>query len=155
MSNARYNLFPSKPAFLAIMDNTVTSHSGSSDYNDIFTDWTSIRYDIGSDFVLSSGRFTAPVDGLYLFNAAIIMNNGDQPNNDWAGLNLLINGTALSHNLAAFGDQSSSSENYNNKAYQLNLVMDLSAADYVELSMDSLNGTGQIFRGSFSGTLVS
>lgn len=145
---------PYQPAFLAYMDNTSTSHSGGTDYSDIFTDWTGTNYNTGSHFVLSTGRFTAPVSGKYFFSAAIALHTGQQNNNDWAGLNLLINGTALDHKLAAFGEQISDSANWGNRAYRLSLVLSLNASDYVELSMDSMDGTGQTFRGSFSGYLL-
>ena len=145
---------PYQPAFLAYMDHTSTSHSGGTDYNDIFTDWTGTSYNTGSHFVLSTGRFTAPVSGKYFFSAAMLLQSGQQDNNDWAGLNLIINGTSLSHNIAAFGEHLSDSTNYTNRAYRLSLTLSLNASDYVELSMDSMNGTGQTFRGSFSGYLL-
>ena len=62
MSNARYNLFPSKPAFFAKGGGQVTVGAGSHNVT-----FDSAIVNLNSCYSTSTGRFTAPVAGSYFF----------------------------------------------------------------------------------------
>ena len=72
---------PYQPSFYA------TANSGgtiSMTSTHILTNWrlstSGKTYDIGSNFNTSNGRFTAPVSGIYLFTASILLAGYDQAN---------------------------------------------------------------------------
>lgn len=67
MSNARNNLFPSKPAF-STRGTNYTQVNDQSTYS-IVIPASGIDINAGNDYNATTGKFTAPFDGNYLFNA--------------------------------------------------------------------------------------
>ncbi len=66
-------LSPLNPAFMAYMDATINNLTGDG------TNYTVIPsievFDVGGNFTLASGIFTAPVTGIYFFGYNCMMNN--------------------------------------------------------------------------------
>lgn len=73
MSNARYNLFPSKPAFNAFR----TDGGQGAAANSTFA-FNAVGLNAGSHYSTSTYRFTAPVDGVYHFSAGVYRNSAGE-----------------------------------------------------------------------------
>ena len=104
MSNARYNLFPSKPAFRAYK-----SGSGFTPTAGTTIVWDNTIYNHGSHYSTSTGYFTAPFDGIYHFNLYSITQDNVN-NGQW---NIFVNGSRIiggdvhfSHNTGSYWDMS-------------------------------------------------
>ena len=65
---------PSQPAFNAYRNTSLTTNTGST--HTLVPDYTGTRFNHGSHFNTSNGRFTAPVDGEYLFGVNNNMGSG-------------------------------------------------------------------------------
>ena len=64
-------LMPEKPAFLAYI-NATTDTTINANTNYVFD---GVKYNVGSHYNTSNGKFTAPVDGLYNFSFSIYLTN--------------------------------------------------------------------------------
>lgn len=149
MSNARYNLFPSKPAFFA--KGGGTQGVGTGDHNVIFD---SAVVNFNSCYSTSTGRFTAPVAGSYFFAGNMRL---DSANVDYFRLRVTRNGNI--------------SYDYPHSIYDLGHVWDpryfsmtcsgviyLEEDDYTNLLVESESDTSvNLYRSesSFTGFLVS
>ena len=139
MSNARYNLFPSKPAFYAY-GNTGTPSTGNPF---VFDD---VQHNIGNHYNSSTGIFTAPMDGIYQFNFFVM---GDDTDNRFM-VRLSING---GNNAQA--SSSSNANQYDTATLSMSFLLsenDTVAARYY--GNKNAYDTAQIHNG-FSGFLVS
>ena len=102
MSTARYNLFPSKPAFRAYKSgNAYLPTAGDT----IVFDET--EYNYGTHYSTSTGRFTAPFDGVYHFSVYTIT----QGNVNNGAIKIYVNGARIwggdvhfTHNTGAYWD---------------------------------------------------
>ena len=107
--------------------------------------FTSVRYNIGNHYNSSNGRFTAPVDGRYLFSWYTNMLRDGGTGSLWA--DWYVNG----------GAQGNRMYTHHSGAWELiggTIIMDLNSSDYVQVY------TGQPGRwdggsyGAFSGYLL-
>ena len=110
-----------------------------------FLTFTSVRYNIGNHYNSSNGRFTAPVDGRYLFSWYTNMSRYGGNGSLWA--DWYVNG----------GAQGNRMYTHHSGAWELiggTIIMDLNSSDYVQVY------TGQPGRwdggsyGAFSGYLL-
>lgn len=149
MSNARYNLFPSKPAFILKGNAAWTwgqSHSSTDADINYHSPWpvpssTTFEYNIGSHASLETHpeagsykylKFTAPVEGYYEFG--IQGNIRIMEDNDYHGLGMLKNSTATAGSGEPdhyfFQAQTSGVSTSNNYPYNGTILMYLDANDY-------------------------
>jgi len=80
-------LTPARPAFSAYL--TAQVSYGSANQYQLVT-WNATQFNIGSCYSTSTGKFTAPITGIYQFNAHIYMYN-----TNLANVNFYINGTRM------------------------------------------------------------
>ena len=138
-----YVTLPAQPSFY------IVSNGGQTDYttNDVII-FNTARHNIGSHYNTSTGRFTAPVAGRYLFT----LNVYAYPNYTAAVL-LTINGAQYTGggDVTPYIYTSSSADA---KSISFTLIWELAASDYVEVRARS---TTRIYRSHshFSGCLLS
>lgn len=150
MSNARYNLFPSKPAF-----HVASSSANFATNADHVGKFNLVRSDAGGDFNTTNNRFTAPVDGKYYISSSIQVDNGGSGSNQ-----VHILGVTIRKNGVNFKDQYQGRSNLNYITVVCSGVLDLSEGDYVDIYVKihaqcSVEYTGGTDRCTFSGYLVS
>ena len=136
-------LMPYQPAFCAHDD-------GSSAYaNNSTIVFNTVKFNTGSHYSNSTGRFTAPVAGKYLFYAQFL---GETSSNTRTIAYLSFNGSTGS------GDQtveiSATTKDYNSA--QATTIMNLAAGDYVSVLTSGTNFpyAGSSFQNIFCGHLV-
>lgn len=136
---------PSQPAFFAYPSSTVTVSAG----NNKFT-FDSTRYNTGGHYSTSTGRFTAPVSGIYEFTGQVYYYPGTT-GGGYHGFTLLINGSMYyaGYNNGGYGDTTWGATT---SAY-------MSAGDYIEfytypIASFNLNGGGGSVGSYFTGHLI-
>ena len=117
--SAGYVTKPNQPSFMAFANPT---RDTSGTYNEILRNFGTVRHNIGNHYDNSTGRFTAPVSGRYLFNAVITY---DQSVSFSYLLYFQINGAA-----------SFVGANQNYGTTSMSVVYNLNANDYVDLHSD-------------------
>jgi hypothetical protein len=143
INSSGYVTLPAQPSFY------IVSNGGQTDYttNDVII-FNTARHNTGGHYNTSTGRFTAPVAGRYLFT----LNVYAYPNYT-AAILLTINGAQYTGG----GDVTPyvyTSADAGAKSLSFTLVWELSASDYVEVRARS---TTRIYRSHshFSGQLLS
>jgi hypothetical protein len=124
---------PSQPAFLAYSENSGFTVTAGGWYN-ISNALTQESYDIGSNYNVSNGRFTAPVAGRYFFYAGGYSQIGTSANGERYAWCAQVNGSGLtfiSGGNYAIGDTPLAG---------YSIVYNLAAGDYVDLFVFSAVG---------------
>ena len=93
-------LTPARPAFRAFL----SSNTGNVNYqggNAAATDFIfdSESYDIGGNYNTSNGKFTAPIAGLYHFNANIYGSGTEDGASMWCSVYIFVNGVQASRTI--------------------------------------------------------
>jgi len=147
MSNARYNLFPSKPAFFAWGRTSGLSITA----NTVFVfDYTTLNVD--GAYNTSNGRFTCPQDGNYFFTSAVRL---DSATIGYWRIRIIKNGLteySTPHSIYDLGDV------WDPSYFSLTTsgVIPLQENDYVEVRIDRNESSAYLHNeSSFSGFLVS
>jgi hypothetical protein len=120
---------PFQPSFLVLGTNYSQSNGGASKIIP-----NSESFDIGNDYDLGNGRFTAPVNGVYYFGFWGLAY--PQGNDQVSSMYYYKNGSPIGQNVQ-FGGQSSS-----HSLASGGIMLNLSANDYVELFFTSASGSG-------------
>jgi hypothetical protein len=143
INSSGYVTFPTQPSFY------VSSTAGTTSYssNEVVV-FNTARHNTSSCYNTSTGRFTAPVAGRYLFTLNVYAYGGYN-----TGMILTVNGSQYN----APGDVSPYANTATNATaitVGFALIWELSASDYVEVRS---RGTSQIYRmhSHFSGQLLS
>jgi hypothetical protein len=118
---------PYQPAFAA----HVTSAQGIS------TSWekanfNGTRLNEGGHYNTSTSRFTAPVDGVYVFNASVLFSSGSAIDSRYA-IQIFKNGDRWT------GSQAHATPAHDDVSVQQDAIIPLSANDYVEVYVQSNN----------------
>ena len=135
-------LTPARPAFFA--RRTGTTVTSGNDY--IFD---SVETNIGSHYDSSTGKFTAPIAGIYAFSANILSMDNTNAN----GFVIVKNNTNNANELGRFRSHSS---NAVHNSLSLSVTVSLSASDTVfcHVSEGSLYGGTAAGWSIFSGHLI-
>ena len=139
ITNAGYVLKSDTPAFQCKL-----SSATGSQFNGYLT-FTSVRYNIGNHYNSSNGRFTAPVDGRYLFSWYTNMLRDGGTGSLWA--DWYVNG----------GAQGNRMYTHHSGAWELiggTIIMDLNSSDYVQIYTGQPGSWDGGSYGAFSGYLL-
>src|SRR6056300_1597732 len=138
---------PEQPAFRA--QQSAASGLGTGSTTIGFDDTVTGTFDIGGNFNNSTNRFTAPVAGIYHFNASIRCDSM----NAYFRISIVKNGAAnyYTNNHAIYGVPSGNYENL-----QVGGILNLAANDYVTVVIYAVSDTDWNSQGEgyFSGYLV-
>ena len=145
MSNARYNLFPSKPSF-HLRKGTAQAPTTTGSYLNI--QYNTVIHNIGSHYSTTNDRFVCPLDGRYLF---IYTTRIDNFSGSYIRSGLKINGS-VDHENGFFITQDSGSYTSLNGSQ----IIDLSANDYVQVYFRTQSDSSVTVQAesSFSGMLM-
>jgi hypothetical protein len=140
-SSGRITL-PYQPAFHAYPGSTVSVSSG----NNKFT-FNSTRFNIGNHYSTSTGRFTAPVTGVYLFTFQAYYYPGTT-SDSYQGIQLYVNGSGVYAGYARGG--------YGDTTWGNSVHLRMNANDYLEFytypaSSTNLNTMGSYLTGHLVG----
>lgn len=139
---------PNQPSFFAYMSANFSIGVGSTKYT-----LDSVQHNTGSHYSTSTGKFTAPVAGKYLFLCNLAINNtGANPS--YLSPGIRVNNSSIYYN---GWDSKMSGTGYISNSNQI--IIELSANDYVEFYIElstSVTGIGNAGYGcTFHGQLLS
>ena len=139
ITDAGYVLKSDTPAFQCKL-----STATSNQFNGYLT-FTSVRFNIGNHYNSSNGRFTAPVDGRYLFSWYTNMSRYGGNGSLWA--DWYVNGSAQGNRMYT----------HHSGAWELiggTIIMDLNSSDYVQIYTGQPGSWDGGSYGAFSGYLL-
>jgi len=141
---------PNQPAF-SIAKSVSAS---TATYDDIIVSYTTTILNVGSHASLTTGRFTAPVTGNYMFTFDITQEGANS--GDWRTVNFYKNGGYPYGNAGVnSGGHLSTASTVGSDHVQMakSIVIPLNQNDYVQIGHTSWDGTFS-YKGTFSGYLI-
>ena len=127
-SSGRVNL-PKVPAFMADMRGQGTVNSTG------VLPFVNVRLDNGNNYNTTDKKFTAPIDGIYIFNYGCLVRNAI------AGFQLLVNGSATSSDRTGYADAIPSGGITGLEIMVSgSQILDLTANDYVQVNLQYFAG---------------
>ena len=135
-------LTPARPAFRA--EKRASNQTLSSGTTALIT-FEHEAFDIGSDYDTSTSRFTAPIAGIYHFNAVVraVANNGTM---DYVSMKLYKNGSLY----ADMFQMQTAANQMGNSHIGGSATVQLAATDYVSIHV-SISGTSPLVHAHASG----
>lgn len=138
---------PQQPVFYAVATANFSHSNGR--YSTLAT-WNA-NINRGSIFSTTTGKFTAPVGGVYLITAGLTFTGGATDIGDGWGVRLWKNGSVFTNVEIAYSQGAEVGvEGHSN----ITIYMDLNTNDYVEVGADGTNDAITIFHVYFGGHLV-
>ena len=116
-----YVTTPNQPSFNAYRNTSLTTNTGGA--WTLVPDWTGTRFNNSTSFDTSNGRFTAPVDGEYLFG----VNNNMGSSHNVKSWRLYVNGSAWI--VMSYADVTASWQNLSTST-----IVTLNANDYIQFA---------------------
>ena len=126
-SSGRVTL-PKIPAFMADMRGVGTVNTTG------VLPFVNARLDNGGNYNTTDKKFTAPIDGIYIFNYGFLVRNAT------AGSQLIVNGSATSSDRTGYADAQPSSGTGLEIMISGSQILDLNANDYVQVNLQYFTG---------------
>ena len=140
ITNAGHVTTPDQPAF-----NSKLSSATGQNFNGILV-FNTVQYNIGNHYNGTNGRFTAPVDGRYLFNWYTNVDTNSNATSLWG--DWLLNGNYSGFRFYTYVGHSSW------ELLTASIILDLNANDYVNVWVSTSGNYDGGQYGSFNGCLL-